>query len=103
MIKYHLANTDCRKTVCLKSYEEIIKNSVHKICPDTRVIVEDDGYIILDDVSRGDKIKIGLELAHTSLGKYSLERPILFRGKNIDKQNDKTSQKNMSTDKTGGA
>lgn len=92
MRKYSLASTKYKKAVNLKKYENKIVSTIHEVCPDLKVEVQKDGYLLPDNVSHGDKIKIGMALARTDLSKYCLDRPILFRGKNIDKHNN--SEKN---------
>lgn len=82
MTKYRLEDTKKRKQVDLRNYKTLIITIVHDIHPGAKVKVVSDGYYLSDDISRGEKIKIGRLLAKTELGQYCLNRPVLFRGCN---------------------
>ena len=86
MMKYRLENRKARKTVNLCDYRQEIIDAVHEVCPDAKVIVKKQAYYLPDDISRGDKIRIGRRLAKSDLlGCYSLNRPILFKGEKTSK------------------
>lgn len=84
MTKYRFANTEERHLVDLRKYKTLITDTVQKVHPGAKVKVEADGYLLPHTVSRGEIIKIGRMLAKSELGKYCLNRPVLFIGSHIE-------------------
>ena len=84
MTKYRLEDTTNRKVVDLRDYKKEIVKAVHSVKQGIDVIVEQDGYYLSGELTRGEKIRIGRKLAKTGLGQYSLNRPVLFRGCTIE-------------------
>ena len=81
-----LADLDYRSSVNLKKYSSYIGLAVHTILEDAEVIVEENRFIILNDNLRNIEARaIGKLIASTPLGAYSIDRPILFIGKNKGK------------------
>lgn len=95
MRKYSFAATDHRNTINLTDYRDLIIETIHNICPNIEVRVEEDGYYLPEDVPRGDKIKIGRALAQTKLGTYCVNRPLLFIGKNVEEQKNNKKHRNI--------
>lgn len=85
---YRLANVQKRQEIDLRDYEEIIISIITEIVPDADVVVGVTDYTIMTDITKGQAIKIGRALAHSSLGTFSISRPILFVGEqlNIDEE-----------------
>lgn len=92
MRKYSLANPAFRD-VDLRDYTDVIISKVHEIVPSATVIVERDGYILDDNITRGQVIKIGRNVAKSQLWKYRLPRDLLFVGKTISKRKIKMKNK----------
>lgn len=80
MKEYRLADTGFRKEIDLRKFEKEIKKAVHKYCPTAKVVIRSDHYDIDTDISKGDAIRIGRQLASGKLGKYCLQRATLFVG-----------------------
>lgn len=79
MRMFKLSKAELREQVDLTLYTDIIEKAVHDIVPDAQVIVERDCYIV-DNVSKGESIRIGRKLAATPLGEFSKEIYTLFSG-----------------------
>lgn len=75
---YKLANLEYRKEIDLRKYSALIIESVQKVVPNAKVTVNENDYIVHDDITSGDARKIGKILARSKLGKYCLQRPVLF-------------------------
>ena len=80
---YSLANPEYRRTVNLQNFEKDIRKAVKNTNPDLEVVVDEHSYAIPDTVTTGEIIKIGRAIAKSSLGKYCLERPVLFVGAKV--------------------
>ena len=80
---YSLANPEYRNTVNLLDFERHIKKAVKNTNPDLEVVVDEHSYAIPDTVTTGEVIKIGRAIAKSPLGKYCLERPVLFIGARV--------------------
>lgn len=80
MKEYRLADSGFRKEIDLRRFEKEIKKAVHKHCPNAKVVVKSDHYEIDIDITKGDAIRIGRQLAAGVLGKYCLQRATLFIG-----------------------
>jgi len=90
MIQYRLVDSQARKDVNLLEYEDTIISIVHNICPYAKVKVKKDAYYLSDNVPRGCKIRIGRSLAKSEvLGCYYVNRPVLFKGKSMEKKSKK--------------
>lgn len=84
MREYYLQDPEYRKTVDLTNYSKLIEDAVHEVSPTTKVNVYSDHYTISPDLSKGDIIKIGRNLAQMSkLGQYCIIRSLLFKGEEI--------------------
>lgn len=85
---YKLASSYYRENVNLLDYESLIQQIIHSVVPDVTVIVRSDYYIIENDISKGDAIRIGRLLAKSDcLGKFSTQRPVLFIGTELSDAN----------------
>lgn len=81
---YSLANPEYRRTVNLQDFENDIRRAVKNTNSDLGVVViEEHSYVIPDTVTTGEVIKIGRAIAKSPLGKYCLERPVLFVGAKV--------------------
>lgn len=84
MREYYLQDTEYRRTVDLTNYKKLIEDAVHDVSPTTKVEVFTDHYTISPDLSKGDVIKIGRNLAQTDkLGQYCIIRSLLFKGEQV--------------------
>lgn len=82
MRKYVFANPIYRD-VDLTKYEDLIVEKIHEVVPSAKVVVQKDGYILDEDVTRGEVIKIGRNIAASDLWSYRYPRDLLFVGKKI--------------------
>lgn len=80
---YSLANPEYRRTVNLQDFEKDIRRAVKNTNPGLEVVVDEHSYAIPDTVTTGEVIKIGRAIAKSPLGKYCLERPVLFVGARV--------------------
>jgi hypothetical protein len=85
MRAYQLADVSLRESVNLTVYEDVIKEIIHQVIPSAEVIVQPDRYLIKNEISKGDAIRIGRNIAHSELGRFCLQRAILFIGHDIPK------------------
>ena len=97
MREYTLQDPEYRQTTDLRDYKKIIEESVEAIVPGTAVTVLQDRYIIPSDISKGDLIKIGRLIAKSELGQYCVIRPILFKGENIDEDDDDSTSPDLNS------
>ena len=80
---YSLANPEYRRAVNLQDFEKDIRRAVKNTNPSLEVVVDEHSYAIPDTVTTGEVIKIGRGIAKSPLGKYCLERPVLFVGARV--------------------
>lgn len=80
---YSLANPEYRRTVNLRNFERNIRKAVKDTNPDLEVVVDEHSYAIPDTVTTGEVIRIGRAIAKSPLGKYCMERPVLFVGAKV--------------------
>lgn len=88
MRRYAFASAKHKNNVILSKYEKVIKDVIREIQPKAKVEVTDEAYYLSDNVSRGDIIKIGRALASSELGRYAINRPVLFIGENANNKKD---------------
>lgn len=81
MRTYRLAHPDYRKIIDLRDYKVLIEATIIGICPGAQLQVNQDNFVILTPITKGEAIKIGRALAHSILGQFCLSRPILFVGR----------------------
>lgn len=103
MRKYFFASSVHKNNVNLCEYKSLITKVIQEIHPGAKVKVVADGYYLSDDVGRGDVIKIGRELAKSKLGKYSINRPVLFKGLDMEAQNGNNKNNKKKSKRKEGA
>lgn len=82
---YSLANAEYREKINLQEYSDIIKDCIHSVCEDAVVYVLTDSYIISTPITTGQAREIGKRMGkHPSLKNFSLDRYLLFEGKNVE-------------------
>lgn len=81
---YVLANMKYREKVNLQKYSDVIIKCIHSVCTDAEVNVLKDSYIITTPITTGQAREIGKRMGkNPSLKVYSLDRYVLFEGKNV--------------------
>jgi hypothetical protein len=83
MREYQLASSVYREQIDLTKHRRLIERIVHKYVPDGEVTVNHESFLIEQDITKGQAIMIGRDLAKTELGKYCIQRPSLFVGRRI--------------------
>ena len=83
MRMFTLASSEASEYVDLRDYKSIIESTVTGIIPKAKVEVFKNCYVI-DEVTKGESIRIGRILASTQLGKYCIKISKLFSGETID-------------------
>ena len=78
MKEYKLADVYHRNNVDLTDYQKIIKKAICSVKPDAQVLVESHRFVVLNGLSDGEARTVGKELSATCLGRYAMQRPILF-------------------------
>ena len=81
---FQLTDTNFRKSVNLKLYEDDIASAVAKIKPDAQLVVESNYFYTIPELGKRESILVSRELRKTSnLNDYTLERPCLFSSTQI--------------------
>lgn len=83
MRKYSFASGDARRSIDMRRYEDLIQNAVHEVIPNAKVVVLHDCYVV-DEITKGESIKIGRILASTIMGKNCITISKLFCGEETD-------------------
>lgn len=78
MRKYTLASTDAKSQVDLTTYTDVIKEAVHEVMPQAKVIVERDAYLVDPAPSKGAAIRIGRIICKSALARHCVHVPKLF-------------------------
>lgn len=82
MKKYTLASPEARKNVDLRNHSDIIIKAVLDVVPDAVVNVYEDHYTV-DNITKGQSIKVGRKICSSILGQYCVTLYKLFNGKEV--------------------
>lgn len=82
--QYKLANSDYRKSADLRDYESEITKAVRIVRPEAEVIVEKDYYEVIPVLSKIESIVVSTILRTGTLEQFTLYRPCLFIGQEIE-------------------
>lgn len=96
MRKYSLANGSKRGVVDLRDYEDIIVDAVLEFAPGSTVIVSKDHYIVKEQLTQSQAVKIGRKICESDLSQHCIKLSKLFNSKEVT-DNDNSKQK-----QTGG-
>lgn len=83
---YKLACSDYRKSADLRDYEKEITKAVRLVKPDAEVIVEKDFYEVIPRLTKTESIAISAILRTGTLEQFTLYRPCLFIGEEIEEE-----------------
>ena len=76
---FQLTDTDFRKSINLKIYEDDIASAVAKVKPEAQLFVETTYFYTIPELGKRESILVSRELRQKSgLNDYTLERPCLF-------------------------
>ena len=96
MRKYSLANGLKRSVVDLRDYEDVIVGAVLEFAPESTVIVCKDCYIVKEQLTQSQAVKIGRKICESDLSQHCIKLSKLFNSKEVT-DNDNSKQK-----QTGG-
>ena len=89
MRKYSLADGSKRGAVDLRDYEDIIVAAVQEFAPGTTVAVCKDYYIVNDQLTQSQAVKIGRRICESDLKSHCIKLSKLFNSKIVkEKTND---------------
>lgn len=89
MRKYMLADGSKRGVVNLRDYEDIIKAAVEEFAPGFTVVVYRDYYVVNEQLSQSQAIKIGRKICESDLSQHCIKLPKLFNSRIVkEKKND---------------
>lgn len=88
MRKYTLANGSKRGIVDLRDYEDVIKAAIEEFAPGTAVTVCKDYYLISEQLSQSQAVKIGRRICESDLSKCCIRLSKLFSSKIVKEKTD---------------
>lgn len=89
MRKYTLANGQKRNQVDLRDYEDIIVAAVQEFAPGNSVIVNKDCYILMNQLTQSQAVRIGRRICESDLSKHCIKLSKLFSSRVVkEKEND---------------
>ena len=99
MRKYTLANTLERSKVDLRNYKDIIVAAVQEFAPGSTVSVKNDHYIVNEQLSHSQAVRIGRRICESDLGHYciSIKLSKLFNSTIIKEVTDDKRNKQKQT------
>ena len=83
MRKYTLADGSKRSTVDLRDYEDVIKSAVEEFAPGNTVVVASDHYIVKDQLTQSQAVKIGRRICESSINQHCIKLSKLFNSKPV--------------------
>lgn len=92
MRKYTLADGQKRNQVDLRDYEDIIVAAVQEFAPGNSVIVNKDCYIVKNQLTQSQAVKIGRKICESDLSKHCIKLSKLFSSR-IVKENANDNRK----------
>ena len=94
MRKYMLADGKKRDQVDLRDYEEVIKAAVQEFAPGTTVTVCKDHYIVNQQLSQSQAVKIGRRICESDLSRHCIKLSKLFNSKEVSNGNRNKQKQN---------
>ena len=89
MRKYMLADGSKRAVVDLRDYEDIIRAAIEEFAPGTTVTVNKDHYLVGEQLSQSQAVKIGRKICESTLSRHCIKLSKLFNSKLVkEKTND---------------
>lgn len=92
MRKYTLADGSKRSTVDLRNYEDVIKSAVEEFAPGTTVTVCKEYYIVNEQLTQSQAVKIGRRICESDLAQHCIKLSKLFNSREVSGEN-RTKQK----------
>ena len=93
MRKYMLADGSKRGVVDLRDYEDIIKAAVEEFASGLTVVVYKDYYVVNEQLSQSQAIKIGRKICESDLSQYCIKLPKLFNSRIVKEKADDNRSK----------
>ena len=87
MRKYMLADGSKRSVVDFRDYEDIIRAAIEEFAPGTTVTVCKDYYILDNQLSQSQAVKIGRKICESTLKKHCIKLSKLFNSKLVKEKN----------------
>ena len=81
MRKYSLADGSKRGSVDLRDYEDVIVSAVQEFAPGFIVVVYKDYYVVSEQLSQSQAVKIGRRICESSLSQHCIKLSKLFNSK----------------------
>ena len=81
MRKYSLANIEKRGVIDLRDYEDVIVAAVEEFAPGITVTVCKDCYIVNEQLSQSQAVKIGRRICESNLSQHCIKLSKLFNSK----------------------
>lgn len=95
MRKYSLADGSKRGFVDLRDYEDVIVSAVQEFAPGFTVVVCKDYYVVNEQLSQSQAVKIGRRICESSLSQHCIKLSKLFNSK-IVKENANDNKKEQN-------
>ena len=92
MRKYMLADGSKRDAVDLRDYTNIIVAAVAEFAPGFAVEVHKDYYVVNEQLSQSQAIRIGRRICESDLSQHCIKLPKLFNSKTV-KENSNDNRK----------
>lgn len=83
MRKYILADGSKRSVVDLRDYEDIIRSAVQEFAPGTTVTVCKDYYILNEQLTQSQAVKVGRRICESDLKYHCIKLSKLFNSKPV--------------------
>ena len=81
MRKYSLADGTKRGVVDLRDYEDVIKAAIEEFAPGTTVTVCKDHYLVSEQLSQSQAVKIGRKICESDLSQHCIKLSKLFNSR----------------------
>ena len=97
--KYTLANIEERDKVDLRNYKDVIVAAVQEFAPGSTVTVTKNYYIVNEQLTHSQSVRIGRRICESELGHYciSIQLSKLFNSKIIQEVKDENRNKQKQT------
>ena len=93
MRKYMLADGSKRSVVDLRDYKDIIKAAVEEFAPGFTVVVYKDYYVVNEQLSQSQAIRVGRRICESDLSQNCIKLPKLFNSKIVKEKTDDNRSK----------
>lgn len=98
MRKYMLADGSKRSVVDLRDYENIIRAAIEEFAPGTTVTVNKDHYLVSEQLSQSQAVKIGRRICESSINQHCIKLSKLFNSKPVKENvNDNRKEQKRSS------